>query len=313
MREIKGWIKHSEAVASDKYPQYTQEYINQIYTMDHPEIRSRMKVMDVGNIPSYNLLQYVAPARYNQGDLGLCFAFAGSGIAEYYIKNVAPLGVVEELAEMFLGYYSRYILNNNQPPTGDEGSTILATAQALQQYGSCIENLWPYIDANENVEPSAAAINSAKTLEVGKYFAIPNDSNKLTAIKQSIYAGVPLMFGSEVHNSIMKVGSDGLEPYAPHNSKTDPVAGGHARYIIGWDDTIGIPKAPIKGAFLIMNSWGDKWGSDGTSWVSYQVWNDQETDDMGITSMVTPTPAPLSSTDCPEKQQIADIKKVLGL
>ena len=126
------------------------------------------------------------------------------------------------------------------------------------------------------------------------------------------------MFGCEVHNSIMKVGNDGLEPYAPENSTTDPVAGGHARYIIGWDDNKVIPNAPIKGAFLVMNSWGASWGANGTSWVSYQVWNDQETDDMGITSMIVPTPSPTPTptatpTDCPEKQQIADIKKILGL
>jgi C1A family cysteine protease len=311
MRTIKGWIKHSEAVKSDKYPQYTDEYINQIYTMEHPEIKSRMNIMDVSNVPSYNLLQYVAPARYNQGDLGLCFAFAGSGIAEYYVKNNAPLGVVEELAEMFLGYYSRYILNNNKQPEGDNGSTILATAQALQLYGSCVETLWPYVDSNENVEPTKAAINSAKNLEVGKYFAIPNDSNKITAIKQSIYAGVPLMFGCEVHKSINNVGNDGIEAYAPENSTIDPVEGGHARYILGWDDTKGIPNAPIKGAFLVMNSWGDSWGLDGASWISYQTWKDQETDDMGITSMITPSTT--VSTDCPEKQEIADIKKILGI
>jgi len=234
----------------------------------------------------------VAPARYNQGDLGLCFAFAGSGIVEYYVKNTPPLGVVEELSEMFLGYFSRYILNNNQQPTGDNGSTILATAQALQKFGNCVTNIWPYIDAKENVEPSQAAIDAAKNLEVGKYFAIPNDSNKITAIKQSLYAGVPLMFGSEVHKSIMKVGKDGLEPYAPENSSNDPVVGGHARYIIGWDDTKKIPNAPIKGAFQIMNSWGPDWGDNGTSWISYQVWKEQETNDMGITSINKPNNPP---------------------
>ena len=292
MYTIKGWIKHSDAVANDEYPIYTKDYVNQVYTLENPEIKSRMNIMDVSTVASYSLLEYTAPARYNQGDLGLCFAFAGSGIVEYYIKNTPPLGVVEELSEMFLGYYSRYILNNSQPPTGDNGSTILATAQALQGFGTCIETLWPYVDANENIQPAQAAIDAAKNMEVGKYFAIPNDSHKLTAIKQSLYAGVPLMFGSEVHNSIMKVGKDGLEPYAPENSRTDPVVGGHARYIIGWDDAKEIPNAPIKGAFQVMNSWGPDWGADGTSWISYQVWADQETNDMGITSIKPATSNP---------------------
>ena len=290
MSKFEGWIKHSDAVDSDKFPIYTEDYVNQVYTMDSPEIKSRMNIMDVSNVASYSLLTYVAPARYNQGDLGLCFAFAGSGIVEYYLKNTPPLGVVEELSEMFLGYYSRYILEGNKPPTGDQGSTILATAQALQKFGSCIEKLWPYLDANENSEPSREAVNAAQTLEVGKYFAIPNDSNKITSIKKSLYAGVPLMYGSEVHQSIMKVGKDGLEPYAPEKSTTDKVVGGHARYIIGWDDSKQIPNAPTKGAFQVMNSWGPDWGDNGTSWISYQVWKDQETNDMGITNIVISTP-----------------------
>ena len=293
MKKISGWIKHSEAVASDKYPQYTQDYLDQIPKMDDPRIKSNLPNLipiptRIDTLPaSYNLLSRVAPARENQGDLGLCFAFAGSGIAEYFIKNTPPLDVVEELSEMYLGYWSRYILNGNQPPSGDNGSTILATMQALQKFGICEESLWPYVDANEDSAPSASADTAAKNLDVGKYFTIPQtqDQTKLTAIKQSLYAGIPLMFGCDVHSSINNVGSDGLEPYSPPNSTTDPVEGGHARYIIGWDDTVAIPNAPINGAFLVMNSWGPSWGADGTSWISYQTWLDQETDDMGITTI----------------------------
>jgi len=290
MENIKGWIKHSEAVASDKYPQYTQEYLDQIPTMDDPRIKSILPhpiPFPIILPSSYSLLSRVAPARENQQQLELCFAFAGCGIAEYFIKNTPPLGVVEELSELFLGYWSRYILNGNHPPTGDNGSTILATMQALQQFGICVESLWPYIAANEDTTPPASADAAAKNLDVGKYFAISQTQNqaKLTAIKRSLYAGIPLMFGCEVHRSINNVGSNGIEPYAPPNSTTDPVESGHARYIIGWDDTVAIPNAPIKGAFLVMNSWGPSWGADGTSWISYQTWLDQETDDMGITTI----------------------------
>jgi hypothetical protein len=91
----------------------------------------------------------------------------------------------------------------------------------------------------------------------------------------------------------MNVGTTGIEPYASPNSTTDPIAGGHARWVLGWDDTKVIKGTSTKGAFLIMNSWSAGWGANGLSYISYQVWKDQETDDMGITNLVVPvTPTP---------------------
>lgn len=41
--------------------------------------------------------------------------------------------------------------------------------------------------------------------------------------------------------------------------------GGHAIIIVGWDDSMG-----GDGAFLIQNSWGEKWGDHGFGWIDYQ-------------------------------------------
>jgi C1A family cysteine protease len=290
-RNIGGFITHSEAIKSGDYA-LTQEEFDQVYAMDHPEVESRMKIVKASVLPAgYSLLPYAANVRDDQGNLGLCFAFAGAGILEYFLKNNLPLGVWNELSELFLGYYSRYICEGGTP-SGDNGSTILATAQAMAQYGICFASTWPYVESKENTRPPTSAVNEAKKFEVGKYFAIPNNNNKLTAIKQSIYAGVPIMYGSDVHESIMNVDSTGIEPYASPDSTTDPVAGGHARWVLGWDDTKSIKGTITKGAFLVMNSWSSSWGANGTSWVSYQTWLDQETDDMGITNMVAPIPVP---------------------
>jgi C1A family cysteine protease len=102
-------------------------------------------------------------------------------------------------------------------------------------------------------------------------------------MKQVLSANSPIGFGSDVRNSIINVGFNGLEPYSTDDAK-DPIAGGHARVIIGYDDTIAIPGAPIKGAFRVRNSWNTDWGDKGYSWVSYQIFIDQQTDCMGVTS-----------------------------
>lgn len=291
---IGGWIKHSDAIADDTNL-LTQEKLNNVYQIDDSRVGLELK--DIKGISAYNLEQYISKILEDQGNLGLCFAFAMEGIQEFYNKNTPPLGNTDDLSEMFIGYWSRYICGGG-PPVGDYGSTILATMQAAQKYGVCLENLWPYIESKENTKPSSTANNNAKLYKISKYFAIQNDSNKIDNIKKSIYAAVPIMFGCEVHSSIMNVGSDGIEPYAKSSSVSDPAVGGHARYIYGWDDNRTIPNAPIKGAFLVRNSWGPDWGANGDSWVSYQVWKDQETDDMGITSAIFPNVAPVPIDPC---------------
>lgn len=298
LRKIKGHIKHSEAIANDKYAM-KQEDLDAI-----PKFGDLFEAVPLAAL--YSLLDKVAPARFNQGDLGLCFAFGGCGIAEFFLRNDETNPITEELAEMFLGYYSRYILNGNQPPEGDDGSTILATLQALQQFGICVSTLWPYEDANEDVEPSKDAQTAAANIEVDQVFKIPQtqDQAKLDAMKQAISQGMPLDAGWNVDDSIMNVGSDGMEPYVANPLVQGQVAG-HSRYIFGYDDTITTPNAPIGGAFQVMNSWSASWGNNGWSWVSYQTFLDQETDDMGIISLKSGTPTPPDGPVSPSNPDIS--------
>jgi C1A family cysteine protease len=290
LRKISGLIKHSEA--------YSKEYLSSIYTMEHPEIQCRMNIPT--RLPSsLSLLNLDIPVIDDQGQEGTCYAFAVGDDFEYEIKNpIAPaIGSYKDLSKTYLAYWSRYILGGNKPPVGDNGSTILATFQALQQYGMCLTSTLPYETSLENVRPSDSAIAEGKNLEVGKYFAIPEDDNKLTAIKTSLSAGVPLAYGSPVHNSIFSVSANGVESYASPTSKVDKIVGDHARKITGFNDNMVIPGAPIKGAFEIKNSWGPGWGKNGVSYVSYQTWLDNETDDMGITSINSPVTPPSGNID----------------
>jgi C1A family cysteine protease len=66
------------------------------------------------------------------------------------------------------------------------------------------------------------------------------------------------MFGFSVYDGMWRVGADGMIPFP---APTEKLEGGHAIYMVGYDDTLA--------AFRIVNSWGEAWGDHGFGWLPY--------------------------------------------
>ena len=130
---------------------------------------------------------------------------------------------------------------------------------AIHTYGACDETLLPYNVNKYKIKPSNSCVRSA-TPHTRDFKYLSVDPTVL-AIKQCLNAGFPIVFGMEVYESFETdyVAATGIVPMP--NIATEELLGGHAVTMYGYDDT--------KKQFIVMNSWGFKWGDKGFFYLPY--------------------------------------------
>lgn len=200
--------------------------------------------------PSVDLTPWCGPVK-DQGQLGACTAFAGTGYLEYLyrrFKNQQPV-----LSPLFLYYKEREADGDlGQGDTGSFGST---TVKVINQVGVCEESVDPYDISQFETAPTDAQIADAANWKAGAYHAMDTPD-----IRFSVASNYPVLIGISVYDSFESSdwGSDWTMP-APSGS----LLGGHEIYIKGYDDT--------RQAFDVRNSWGTGWGRSGDFWLPYTL------------------------------------------
>lgn len=113
--------------------------------------------------------------------------------------------------------------------------------------------------------PTASQMNVASQYKTRGYERLWENEGgtDITAIKQNVAQGAPVVIGMLVGGSFMNAmqGRKLWEPTATDRRMRG--FGGHAMCVMGYDDNYE------GGAFQIMNSWGDRWGDNGFCWVRY--------------------------------------------
>lgn len=138
----------------------------------------------------------------------------------------------------------------------DNGVSARDGVRAMADTGMALESTWPYVVANVNVAPPAAATNSAKCCKATDYYRVdvPNASADtiINGVKAAIVdRGLPVIMTFVVYT--VHSNGDFLLP-----AQGEVASGGHAMLIVGYNDTYSMPGAT--GAFLCKNSWGLTWG-----------------------------------------------------
>jgi C1A family cysteine protease len=199
----------------------------------------------------------------DQKSIGSCTAHAGVGMLEYYQRRA--FGKHVDGSRLFLYKVTRNLLGW----TGDTGAYLRDTMKAMVMCGVPPEQYWPYDIAKYDQEPSAFLYALGDNFEAVKYYRHDptgtTRAQRLEAIKNSLAADLPSMFGFTVYSSIPASGDGKGE--IPFPKSGDSVRGGHAVLAVGYDDAKKIGTA--KGALLIRNSWGTAWGAAGYGWLPY--------------------------------------------
>ena len=199
------------------------------------------------------------PPCYDQGQLGSCTANAF--VAAYQFLTPSFYG-----SRLFLYYNERVLCGD---VSYDGGAYVHNGVEALEQTGLCHESDWPYTISKFAQRPPAIAYTHGLNHKIIKN-KVYNVQQTLTSMKGYLSAGFPFVVGIMVYSSFQSntVLNNGLVPYP--NTKSEKLLGGHCVLIVGFNDSIQCPNAPL-GAFLARNSWGTNiYGSlKGYFWIPY--------------------------------------------
>lgn len=194
-----------------------------------------------------------------QGRLGSCVAQAVVGMAEYLERRTYQKHI--DASRLFVYKMARQ-LDGLQ---GDSGAYIRTAMKALRLFGAPPERYWPYDVARFDEDPPGFAFALGQNWQALSYLRLDiNDRSRiecLNVMKRLIQYHLPVVFGFRVYS----FGNEDGEFPMPEPGQS--AYGGHAVLAVGYDNDRVIDKS--RGALLIRNSWGTKWGQDGYGWLPY--------------------------------------------
>lgn len=179
----------------------------------------------------------VTAARH-QGDCGGCWAFAAAGAVEGLLRIYDDR--VTDLSE-------QQALDCNTAGYGCDGGWMTGAYRLWQTEGALSEALHPYRGEDHGTCPGPPPQPEASVLT---WSAVHSTQ---AAIKRALLAG-PVAVGMHVYADFQHYGGGVYD-----HDGSDEI--NHAVLLVGWDDVLG--------AWILKNSWGERWGEGGFAYVAY--------------------------------------------
>jgi C1A family cysteine protease len=193
------------------------------------------------------------PPVIDQGHLGSCTANALAN-AHLFEQMRQKLGSAFLPSRLFIYYNERVI---ESTVGSDSGASLRDGMKTVNKQGVCPETMWQYKVRKFAAKPDASCYRNALTHQVMEYQRI---SRTVDQFKSCLAAGYPFVFGFSVYESFESpdVARTGMVPMPKPG---EGQLGGHAVLAVGYDDSLQ--------HFIVMNSWGPKWGIKGFFMLPY--------------------------------------------
>ncbi len=113
-----------------------------------------------------------------------------------------------DVSRLFIYYNGRAKENQSRVLT-DSGCTMTGAIEALEEFGTCLESIWPYEISKVNSRPSDRAFQEASNHKITEALQIDID---LYEMKSCLAQGFPFAFGLQLFKSFDKASTTGVVP-----------------------------------------------------------------------------------------------------
>jgi hypothetical protein len=143
----------------------------------------------------------------------------------------------------------------------DAGMSFWGGLSILKEKGAASLAAFPYDVRDTCTQPSPAVLQEAWRYRVESYAALyeREGTADIGMLKALLAEGKPFAIAVPVYPSFYRITAS--NPVLHRPSADETLYGGHAMFVVGYDDAIG--------GFKAVNSWGPGWGRDGYCYLSY--------------------------------------------